>query len=120
MNDDFNTRVAIVEVQTVVKYLREKLDSNLEDEISACVSWLSEFAGDVLGILPDDEMIRKDILDVENEKMKIRDQVMDLIEQRQIARNNKDWDNADQIRDKLNDIGVIVEDSPNGPIWKLK
>lgn len=120
MNDDFNTRVAIVEVQNVVKYLREKLDSNLEDEISASVSWLSEFAGDVLGILPDDEMIRKDILDVENEKMKIRDQVMDLIDRRQIARKNKDWDNADQIRDKLNDIGVIVEDSPNGPIWKLK
>ena len=65
-------------------------------------------------------MIRKDILDVENEKMKIHDQVMDLIDQRQIARKNKDWDNADQIRDKLNDIGVIVEDSPNGPIWKLK
>ena len=33
-------------------------------------------------------------------------QVMDLIDQRQIARKNKDWDNADQIRDKLNDIGV--------------
>ena len=65
-------------------------------------------------------MIRKDILDVENKKMKIRDLVMDLIDQRQIARKNKDWDNADQIRDKLNDIGVIVEDSPNGPIWKLK
>ena len=52
--------------------------------------------------------------------MKIRDQVMDLIDRRQIARKNNDWDNADQIRDKLNDIGVIVEDSPDGPIWKLK
>ena len=120
MNDDFNTRVAIVEVQTVVKYLREKLESNLEDEISACVSWLSEFAGDVLGILPKDETIRQTILDEEKEKMKVRNQVMDLISQRQIARKNQDWDKADQIRDKLNDIGVIVEDSPNGPIWKLK
>lgn len=120
MDDDFNTRVAIVEVQSVVKYLREKLDSDIGDEISACVSWLSEFAGDILGILPDDEMINKSILDIENQRMQIQDQVMNLIAKRQIARQNKDWDKADDIRNKLNDIGVIVEDSQNGPIWKLK
>ena len=65
-------------------------------------------------------MINKSILDIENQRMQIQDQVMNLIAKRQIARQNKDWDKADDIRNKLNDIGVIVEDSQNGPIWKLK
>ena len=38
----------------------------------------------------------------------------------EVDKKGKDWDNADKIRDKLNEIGVIVEDSSNGPIWKLK
>jgi cysteinyl-tRNA synthetase len=120
MDDDFNTRVAIVEIQSVVKYLREKLDSDSDKEISSAVSWLSEFAGDVLGILPDDEEIMVNIEKIEGERMRLQDQVTDLLSQRKIARQNKDWGKADLIRNQLNEIGVIVEDSPKGPVWKLK
>ncbi|MDB3871356.1 cysteine--tRNA ligase [Euryarchaeota archaeon] len=120
MDDDFNTRVAIVEIQSVVKYLREKLDSDSDKEISSAVSWLSEFAGDVLGILPDDEEIMVNIEKIEGERMRLQDQVTDLLSQRKIARQNKDWEKADLIRNQLNEIGVIVEDSPKGPVWKLK
>jgi len=120
MDDDFNTRVAIVEVQSVVKYLREKLDSDLSDEISAAVSWLSEFAGEILGILPNDEVILSGLEQIRTERMEIEEKVIDLLNQRKIARQMKDWDKADLIRDQLSDIGVIVEDSPDGPVWKLK
>ena len=120
MDDDFNTRVAIVEIQSVVKYLREKLDSDSDKEISSAVSWLSEFAGDVLGILPDDEEIMVNIEKIEGERMRLQDQVTDLLSQRKIARQDKDWVKADLIRNQLNEIGVIVEDSPKGPVWKLK
>ena len=120
MNDDFNTRVAIVEIQSVVKYLREKLDSGSDKEISSAVSWLSEFAGDVLGILPSDEEIMINIEMIEGERMRLQDQVTDLLSQRKIARQDKDWVKADLIRNQLNEIGVIVEDSPKGPVWKLK
>ena len=37
-----------------------------------------------------------------------------LIEQRQEARRNKDWPEADRIRDKLKERGVILEDDPDG------
>ena len=120
MDDDFNTRVAIVEIQSVVKYLREKLDSGSDKEISSAVSWLSEFAGNVLGILPEDEEILANIERIEGEKMRLQDQVTDLLSQRKIARQNKDWGKADLIRNQLNEIGVVVEDSPKGPVWKLK
>jgi cysteinyl-tRNA synthetase len=52
--------------------------------------------------------------------MRLQDQVTDLLSQRKIARQNKDWGKADLIRNQLNEIGVIVEDSPKGPVWKLK
>ena len=56
MNDDFNTRVALVEVQAVAKWLRGLLHSgDAEGGISGAVGWISAFAGDVLGSLPTEE-----------------------------------------------------------------
>ena len=55
MDDDFNTRVALVEVQSVAKRMRVLLDSGGEsEEIAGAVRWISEYAGDVLGLLPED------------------------------------------------------------------
>ena len=44
----------------------------------------------------------------------------DLIKQRNEARKNKDWKTADEIRDKLNSMNVIIEDTPQGVRWKIK
>lgn len=120
MNDDFNTRVAVVEVQSVVKYLREKIDSNHTEEISASVSWLSDFAGLILGLLPDDEFILNEVNQKIATKSAISELVIDLLNQRGIARDNKNWNRADEIRNELNEMGVIVEDSSSGPVWRLK
>ena len=61
MDDDFNTRVALVEVQSVAKRMRVLLDSGGEsEEIAGAVRWISEYAGDVLGLLPEDsELLAK-------------------------------------------------------------
>ena len=120
MNDDFNTRVAVVEVQSVVKYLRDKIDSNDEEEICASVSWLSDFAGEVLGLLPDDDSLLEEANRKNADKSAISELVNDLLNQRKAAREEKNWDRADEIRSELNSMGVIVEDSPSGPIWRLK
>jgi cysteinyl-tRNA synthetase len=50
----------------------------------------------------------------------ISDLVNDLLNQRKVARDEKNWDRADEIRSELNSMGVIVEDSPDGPIWRLR
>ena len=120
MNDDFNTRVAVVEVQSVVKYLRDKIDSDHEEEISASVLWLSDFAGGILGLLPDDSLLLDEINQKNTAKSAISELVNDLLNQRKAARDEKNWDRADEIRSELNSMGVIVEDSPTGPVWKLK
>ena len=43
--------------------------------------------------------------------------VEDLIERRQAARKARDWATADSLRDELTAMGVVVEDTPTGPIW---
>jgi len=36
------------------------------------------------------------------------------------ARASKDWPKADEIRDQLKSMGVVVKDTPEGPSWTLK
>jgi cysteinyl-tRNA synthetase len=42
-----------------------------------------------------------------------------LLEQRQAARERKDYAASDEIRDRLKALGVVVEDTPQGPRWSL-
>ena len=41
-----------------------------------------------------------------------------LITQRNQARVDKDWGKADECRDKLNELKVVLEDGPQGTIWR--
>tara|TARA_Y100001970_G_scaffold294162_1_gene447741 strand:- start:13786 stop:15204 length:1419 start_codon:yes stop_codon:yes gene_type:complete len=114
MNDDFNTRNALAVVQSVVNSIRSD-----KDLLASGYIWLDEFAGGILGLLPDKESIRKIIDAGESARSDLESIVNPLLKERAEARKSKDWIRADEIRDKLNELGVIVEDSPNGPVWKL-
>jgi cysteinyl-tRNA synthetase len=121
MNDDFNTRNAVVEIQSVVNSLRSLLDNGADaDILAAGAGWLSEFAGDVLGLLPTDESIQEMMAEDESVRSEIESIVEPLLKERTEARASKDWPRADEIRDKLNELGVVVEDSPSGPVWRLQ
>ena len=41
------------------------------------------------------------------------------LEQRQAARERKDYSAADAIRDQLTAMGIAIEDTPDGPRWSL-
>jgi cysteinyl-tRNA synthetase len=41
-----------------------------------------------------------------------------LIEERKSARKNKDWARADAIRQRLKDMGIVLEDGPKGTTWR--
>jgi cysteinyl-tRNA synthetase len=43
-----------------------------------------------------------------------------VIDIRQEARQKKDWATADVIRNRLQEIGIILEDTPQGPRWKKR
>lgn len=121
MNDDFNTRIAFVEVQSVIKKLQELISSgNKEDSISAYLGWLDEFAGDVLGLIPRADELNTLAEEIDKKRNDISVVVEELLMQRQKAREEKNWEYADEIRGKLNSMNVIVEDSPQGPKWKIE
>ncbi|CSB38123.1 cysteinyl-tRNA synthetase [Vibrio cholerae] len=47
-------------------------------------------------------------------------QIEALIKLRNDSRATKDWANADLARDKLNEMGIVLEDGPNGTTWRRK
>ncbi len=42
-----------------------------------------------------------------------------VLEMRAKAKSEKDWATSDKIRDKLNEAGIIVQDTPDGSIWTI-
>jgi cysteinyl-tRNA synthetase len=52
----------------------------------------------------------------EIEKVEIPQKVFDLVDAREVARNEKDWEEADRFRDEIQQFGFTVKDSGNGPI----
>jgi cysteinyl-tRNA synthetase len=93
---------------------------NKEDSISAFLGWLDEFAGDVLGLIPGADELNTLAEEIDKKRNDISVVVEELLIQRQKAREEKNWEYADEIRGKLNSMNVIVEDSPQGPKWKIE
>ncbi|RKZ34622.1 cysteine--tRNA ligase, partial [bacterium] len=51
---------------------------------------------------------------------KLPQEIMDLIKEREKARQQKDFAKADQIRDKLTEMGIELKDTPDGTKWRVK
>ena len=123
MDDDFNSREAVAKVLGMVREISRVLQTDLDEEdknafAHYAVDLLEETAGKVLGVLPSREFA---LLEPEEDprRAEIAQEVEALLIERTNARNAKDWAEADRIRDKLNEMGVIVTDSADGPSWDL-
>lgn len=104
MNDDFNTALAMVEFNKLIKIIN--MSNNLPviaDEVNYLISKLGE---GVLGL---------DFGGVDNnENNDIPSDIQQLAEERWIAKQNKDWAKADQLRVKLTNLGYEILDSKDG------
>ncbi len=64
------------------------------------------------------------ILGLEKEKKKVspekKKEIDSLVQEREKARGEKNFNLSDEIRDKLSEMGVVLEDTDKGPKWKLK
>ncbi len=50
----------------------------------------------------------------------LQERISKLIEERAAARREKNWQLADEIRTKLEELGIALEDTPTGTVWKRK
>ena len=109
MNDDFNTREAMAILFQFSRFVNgfelELLAKSLQEKI---LDLFSRLGGDVLGLFTRVE------IDSDFEA-----KIESLIAQRNNARAAKDWNKSDSIRDKLTSLGVEIEDTSEGTIWKL-
>ena len=117
MNDDLNTSVAISMVFELVRLAGNLLeDGNATSGTLSVVDKLfGELAGDVLGIIRD-EYLQVSVAD----EVRVHDVVRVVIEQRNEARKHKDFAKGDELRDKLDEAGIVLEDRPDGTRWRWK
>mgnify|MGYP002595947290 CR=1 FL=1 len=106
MDDDFNTADAISAIFELIKLSNSTVSGASTKEY---VSWMKneiQRLCDVMGIITEK---KAEVLDSE---------VEDLIAQRQAARKAKNFALADEIRGKLLDMGIVLEDTREGVKWK--
>ncbi len=102
INDDLNMPVAMSVIWDVIKNpVKSKDLANL----------LKSF-DQVLGI----DIDRIDSLNENDNKEEIPDDIKKILEERTLARQNKDWALSDKLRDELKEKGYIVKDSKEGSV----
>lgn len=106
MDDDFNTADAISAIFELVKLANTTADESGTREFVSYMKTMIEELCDVLGIITEK---KEEVLDSEIEEM---------IEARQQARKDKNFALADEIRGKLLDMGIVLEDTREGVKWK--
>ncbi|MBU0705077.1 MAG: cysteine--tRNA ligase [Chloroflexi bacterium] len=116
MNDDFNTPRAIAALFDFSKEVNTLLASEQpvsRGTLAVLDGLYRELGGKVLGIIPDDLS--------QETGGELVDGLMDVIlEIRRQYRVDKDWEQADLLRQQLSEIGVVIEDRPEGPVWRLE
>ena len=105
MDDDFNTADAMGVLFSAVREINTMIAANpAKAAVEAAIALFDELTG-VLGLVYNR---KTDNLDAEVEA---------LIQQRTDARKARDFATADAIRDKLKEMGIILEDTPQGVKW---
>ncbi|MCT6891079.1 MAG: class I tRNA ligase family protein, partial [Lactobacillus sp.] len=110
MDDDFNVQNALTAIYDLLPEINANINAENADKdalkkaAKLLTSWLAVFGIDV-----------QRLITAENQNDD--EQVQRLIKKREEARKNKDWAQSDALRDELKQMGVTVEDTPQGTRW---
>lgn len=110
MDDDFNSAEAIGHIFSLVREINKvkSVSRNGLSQNAAVVKKLLDtinMFNDILGLFADG---------LPTAEYEIPDEVIKLVEKREEARKNRDFEEADALRDKIKEMGYIVEDSAEG------
>ena len=116
MDDDFNTPEAYSVLFDMARDVN-RLKSEDKAAADGLAARLRELAN-VLGILQQDpELFLQSGAQTNNDEVA---EIEQLIKMRNDARQAKDWAQADVARDRLNALGIVLEDGPQGTTWRRK
>lgn len=115
LNDDLNSAKAISIIDEYINTANDTLDKepknkNFKKELVSTINFIDE----IMGVGSSDAykyfqfgISQEDILNIEF-----------LIEKRDEAKKNKDFETADKIRNDISKLGVSIMDTPNGVVWE--
>jgi cysteinyl-tRNA synthetase len=114
MNDDFNTPILIANLFDAVKFIQNLQGGRAtisENDLKTLNSTLHDFVTNVLGLVNEEENDNDNYL---NGAMSL------LIELRNDARNRKDFETSDKIRDALHNVGIELKDGSQDTTYILR
>lgn len=115
ISDDLNTPKALAELFALAKQANaEHATMGLADKAKLKAALLQ--SGYLLGLLQSDP----EVWFAGNSDPNQAQEIEQLIVERAQAKANKNWSRADEIRDVLAQKNVVLEDGPNGTIWRVK
>jgi cysteinyl-tRNA synthetase len=113
MDDDFNTPEAIAVLFDLASHINRARETDLAQ--ATRLAAILKTLGNVLGLLGDDadDYLQSGVAESgDNERIEV------LVEQRLQARRDKNWAEADRIRDELQAMGVELEDKGGSTNWR--
>ena len=101
MDDDFNTAGALGSVFDMVREINTQMAGASKSALEAAAALFDELTG-VLGLV------------YNRKEAQVGDEIEALIAERTQARKDRNWKRADEIRAQLKEMGVTIEDTPQG------
>lgn len=128
MDDDFNTPVAIANLHTEFKYINNLMKKSNKSNKEIIANTLAKMLKDikevysVIGLLEQEpEDFIKNMKEKYMKKLDLDENYIDeQISKRALAKSEKNFEIADKIRSKLEEEGIILNDTPNGTTWDIK
>ncbi|MFQ5900072.1 MAG: cysteine--tRNA ligase [Thermodesulfobacteriota bacterium] len=124
MDDDFNTAIAIGRIFDEVHAANRLMDRAGQegvDELNKYLPIIRDIFKEVGSFLGVFHRSSEEYFEEKKNRLTIsEDEVNSLIRERKKARENKDWKRADEIRAKLDNKGVSLEDTSEGTVWRVR
>ena len=119
MDDDFNTARAIGVIHDFAGDINRYINRT-DFELNEKNFSLLEEAEEVFMLLADVMGLEFSSAEVYVNDSELLNSLVDiLLDLRAGAREDKDWEKADLIRDRLKEAGIVVKDTPRGPEWEI-
>tara|TARA_B100000035_G_scaffold315460_1_gene336501 strand:+ start:2256 stop:3617 length:1362 start_codon:yes stop_codon:yes gene_type:complete len=107
LDDDFNSPKAISIIFELINQLNKGANDDLANEIYSVLKALG-----LMAIPQEDFFTKSSKID--------HDHIERLIQQRAQAKLQKDYQKADELRNEIDSLGVVLEDTANGTVWRIK
>ncbi|XP_042417369.1 cysteine--tRNA ligase, chloroplastic/mitochondrial-like isoform X1 [Zingiber officinale] len=126
MSDDLHTPVALASISEPLRIINELLHTKKGrkqelrmESLSALQKGISKILS-ILGLVPSNfSEILQELREKALKRAEItEDELLQKIEERTLARKNKQYERSDEIRKELSTIGIALMDSPDGTSWR--